>query len=1743
MHPPWLPKNVQKRLLRSVLSRIALFDEIALENLDIQLFSLSNSITLHDVRLNVDVISLPGMFLNGGNAGSIVLRLPRNILNAPIEIELSNVDVTVSPSKSSPSTEEFLTQTTSNLATSFLDSESPEGTFEISNSVLQTTSGGENSNQFERNESSDEDEDLGFGTGGLNLQSVMTKILDLIFRQLKITVKGLSIKVVLQDLILQGTIDLSELYTGKDGVRVAKFNGLQFSLPPDLDDTYLPFVDVNDVQKSTLSSFSSSTDSSTDNGLSSPDGDESALDNSNQNSITSHNRTENSLSESTYFSKEEAGSIYLSAMASQSRSSVENNGTPRLLWCDELEVSIFGSFLKTEFRVGCLKTGLAHFDLVTNAFSEMLKGVLSKSNGSRATNSGQPQAYKVAEKNNTDQRSPIEKAKNIKLGISRIEISLGSDLNQSGNFVSEKKTTIILEHLYSSINVLKSSADLHNTDETITPHAATSVVSVDSIQAVAQGKKIMWFDALGDRKTSPDMYIQLTSSAASVNVPHNLAIKANSDVLEELVMFYGKISRIFNNYTASPSISKPIHARADASFQVIGNFGSADLEIYVHDQITPCRVVLKPIKFTHNKLSTKGVLINLQGGNLEFDEVLLDLNPLKRYLDRDIELGTAKEKAVSSHLKLTSINLSCDLKELKKSMDSFLSEGFRIMELLHRAIDSSSHTQGLQPSSMQSTIMPTLVTAEQIDIVTNLPQNTGAIRTRLENTEGAIFKQDKICLDIDGIVALLHRDSVPTIELIGPVLQDWKKGRAMVSLVIKDDTDIIANIYNLRYEYKVDVLMPIIESFTSISQTRNNEEKQPLFQNNKPDFSSEYDIIESDDNNEFDDEEYYRDKHFKRLSLDHSVATFITSARKNRLSLNFRDCAVGLNPLNLPSRALLVITDGNFDGNLKDMQNEIIASVNVRRATLFLVDDVANIQERFNIPQYMGRRRLQMVEHLSPFINMGYVNVASMSSATAKVKIGRVNGQGTDGEMFINVEARDDLLFVETCPDSTQTLFEVMNGLKLPVIVDNGTVNHHTEILPVDLLASLDEVAFKSQVGVERSRLKSQVQTEIPKVARDIKHKEVVESALNEKLSVVESYYSPQSNELHNSSSNGFLHLADVIEEDGREPISHSAEPIDLNGSEYEQFQPTEASDVLQETIDKLEIMENHFGGKNLMQTTLLRGNTKLILIEVRDVHVLWNLHDGYDWPKTRDVISNAVRQVEGRALDAIRNRQEVNFEDDDNESIIGDFLFNSIYIGIPSGNDPQNLRNQINMGIDDESETASQVSSTSFSRPSSRAGNNRLNSTTGNYNSKLRLKRSKTHKIQVELKGVSFDFSGYSETAEIASSIDLKIRELEIFDNVSTSTWRKFVTGMYSVDERDIGSSMAHIELLNVRPSLDLQTSEAVIKVDVLPLRLYVDQDALDFLTRFFTFKNDSITPPIAEELPFLQRVELSEITVKLDYKPKKIDFAGLRSGHTTEFMNFFVLDEAKITLRHAVLYGVLGFPRLFEMLNNIWLPDIKSTQLGDVLAGVAPVKSLVKLGGGVRDLVVVPIREYKKDGRIVRSIQKGATQFAKVTTNELVSLGAKLAVGTQNVLENAESFIVGSSDHENFHRRELSLDDFDEIDSDDESLKTVSMYADQPRTVAQGLQRAYSSLNRNFGTARDIIAALPAEAREQSGTQQAAMAIARAAPVAVLRSMIGATEAMSNTLMGVNNQLDPQRRRNMEDVSFIMLRYISGF
>jgi autophagy-related protein 2 len=516
------------------------------------------------------------------------------------------------------------------------------------------------------------------------------------------------------------------------------------------------------------------------------------------------------------------------------------------------------------------------------------------------------------------------------------------------------------------------------------------------------------------------------------------------------------------------------------------------------------------------------------------------------------------------------------------------------------------------------------------------------------------------------------------------------------------------------------------------------------------------------------------------------------SSKPTKLAVVFQDCVLGLNPRNSPAKGLVVLTNSKFSGTLHgDESSE--ATLDIRKASIMIIDNDANTGSADNLRQ----RTLAVTQsnQVQEYIAKGYVPVSSISTATVVVKMMRL---AEDGAKSLDVELKNRLLILETCADSTQTLISILNGLQPPT-PPSVTVKYRTEVTPIqDMLASFSGNAFNADPSFPLG--------EKVDPALDLGGIPEEEELDNDELEYVSDFYPKQ----HDAS------IGDVnVEPTG---MGENNELIDSFHSQYH----------VSSSLTELDFQEDHFAKQSAVGGTAhrwdstqntygLSNDTKLqkspLRVRVRDVHVIWNLFDGYDWQRTRDTISKAVEDVETKATErrARTSRMSPSAEDEE-ESVIGDFLFNSIYIGIPANKDPRDLHREINRDINDlTSETGSYATSTTVTGATARQGR----ATSGRDKKRLRLHRSKHHKMTFELSGICADLVVFPPgSEETQSSLDVRVKDLEIFDHVPTSTWKKFATYLHEAGERESGTSMVHLEILTVKPIPELAASEIVLKV-----------------------------------------------------------------------------------------------------------------------------------------------------------------------------------------------------------------------------------------------------------------------------------------------------------------------------------------
>lgn len=831
----------------------------------------------------------------------------------------------------------------------------------------------------------------------------------------------------------------------------------------------------------------------------------------------------------------------------------------------------------------------------------------------------------------------------------------------------------------------------------------------------------------------------------------------------------------------------------------------------------------------------------------------------------------------------------------------------------------------------------------------------------------------------------------------------------------------------------------------------------------------------------------------------------VVPSERTKVVIKVSDGSISIMGSTQQASAVLYLEELKLATDLVGDATEVLVSLQMDKGTVLLNDDVRPLEEYVSYA-------INSADGLSLWKSRGFavfVQISDLDLALRQVKGVAIN------DIRLNVEKT--VIRIHMCADTATAIGILANDFHSPEQPSapppssknrskpTPTTTISEERMDRGLMASLDEHAFERRV---------------PRVGPSA---DMIDDDLPRNLDYLDDSF---------GAAGGLRELDD---DDIDEFTPHDVRQNSAEGSGVVSALGGETIRLL--THQPLKIIENYFNtlppdaGEN---DTALGETTVRVRVHNCDLEVL--LYDGYDWPSTRKTIQEETRAMR-RRLAKIRQMladgQEYTPGADDTSAL----LYNSVHVGLEQdleGMDSQEIIEVLDKELvdDDDDETSTQSSWQSL-RHQPTSGAPPLKPTPSKNQP---LGRAIEPSIEFRLLGADAEFDQYQPDEAFASRVLATVRDLEILDHLKTSTWAKFLTSMHSDirgNVRETNSNMVRVELINVRPVPGNPAVEARLRAKILPLKLHVDQDALDFIKQFFAFKLPS-TEPASEEEPskdetYFQHAEIFPIDIKLDYKPKRVDYRALRAGRTIELMNFFHFDGSEMTLRHITLHGLTGWARLGDTLNDLWTPDVKATQLVDVISGIAPIRSVVNVGSGVADLVLLPVAQYKKDGRVVRGMQKGATAFMRSTGMEALKLGARLATGTQVILEQAES-VLGAQFSGNITAEALQPDAFVEGAGGGDDGELFSRYAEQPMDVREGVQSAYTSLRRNINSAAQTILAVPMEVYERSGNEGPVRAVVRAVPIAVLKPMIGATEAVSKTLLGLHNTFDPNVREETE-------------
>lgn len=622
MAPPWLPQNIQKKIFQYILSRLQIFSNLDLSNIDVSLEVTQTplSLSLNNVQLDTDKLSfLSGLFVRHGTIKNLELKYA--VLGG-VRIEGSGIHLTASLTHKILDDKDeiasLLARTTADFANSILISDDlMEASHTMSKTELMesiTSASASGSFLSESDAASESGAGLGYGLG--DFTGFYNRVTDAALSQLNVVLRNIKIRLILEDVTVDVVINKFKLNTNDAGLRQISISDFEWILVSSNEDE--PVIPNANLGRSA---------------------------NTPQDMLHSiYHDAEPSLSESILFSHADASSLYMSAVSAipEGVNSTTPKPRPRLFWCESLLIKFPGlDFSSLEIDIGKTNIALKHFPSVLLPLVDFLRTHQRHSKGSHKSQSKHASSKSKQSSHNTDDsREPANDKFNIShLRVSNVEINLSSSMLPHGLFESESNISLELE-----------SVNFHSKDK------AEMFFDIGKILVKKSDTFLLQFSQ-GNDDTRADLSGHVFYESGSQIVKFTLPFEGNLllslDDLLSLEQFWDSFKPVFAAFaTLSSSIDQQ---KQNHSFKLVGQTN------------------LFKASFTLDKSSIKALVfpVSFEGNStISIPKVILNISPNNVVELRNLVYHYQHE-SLSNSIKIESAHTRCNIKEMTELGEEF----------------------------------------------------------------------------------------------------------------------------------------------------------------------------------------------------------------------------------------------------------------------------------------------------------------------------------------------------------------------------------------------------------------------------------------------------------------------------------------------------------------------------------------------------------------------------------------------------------------------------------------------------------------------------------------------------------------------------------------------------------------------------------------------------------------------------------------------------------------------------------------------------------------------------------------------------------------------------------------------------------------------------------------------------------------------------------------------------------------
>jgi hypothetical protein len=518
-------------------------------------------------------------------------------------------------------------------------------------------------------------------------------------------------------------------------------------------------------------------------------------------------------------------------------------------------------------------------------------------------------------------------------------------------------------------------------------------------------------------------------------------------------------------------------------------------------------------------------------------------------------------------------------------------------------------------------------------------------------------------------------------------------------------------------------------------------------------------------------------------------------------------------------------------------QERLSVNCQTRAIDLYLTDDRGELSEMDAVTRLKGHS----ISASRWWRNVGMARCLAMRDMKVNVSV----AMREEEQLSLDLALTNHVLGIEVCKDSLPT---IMNFIAVATastnqdqpLYDQPSEESEEDTTPKEnaphvdtpnMLASLDEQAFIHQETPTNENA----------------------NVISSDMEYVEEYYTAIKSQTDNDrGTSPRKDIEEMFIVPPRKPRRKNAAPI------HEDIIHVIDDDGSSTT---LVFDDNHFAKNrpSVSKKPRVDISNSIKRIRLKDFTIICKLYDGYDWRHTRQHFAQhpttSARSYPSSSSVPPAPPHSPTFEEPERQG--SPVQTPSHYKdGFPPMYDPSRISHQrasseagyLGEDFSDTTSQYSQFRNNPSVRDGKRTSHHRRTASSpdslhprgSSRRDSRRSKNNRSHsaRLEIRLEQINVEFDLLPSTGQLASHLYISVRDFEILDHIKTSMYRKFLSYMRSdMHPRERGSNMIRFELTSVRPVPSESAEEHRLKFRILPMRLYIDQDAVVFLINFFSF------------------------------------------------------------------------------------------------------------------------------------------------------------------------------------------------------------------------------------------------------------------------------------------------------------------